>query len=356
MASLKDPNMVQMRLSRVLAWRAERRDKPSVRSKGMMESGHGESKLGLALAKGQRQHLFVSHGTNAQSTIPWLGQSLVKYCGISTCAFSPDPQAQLAEGEKRLFRDIAESAVFALLLTEGTAGRYLVQLQLRVAFQMRKPFLLLVETDERHGKPDLSKERSAALLTGRDGMPLLRPQHLDWVFDRLPAIPLQREPHALRVTLHEIRNQTERALQGLHSKVQTPPQELTLLLGDGDADSGSSQRRGERLQAESLAVGASMVSHGTTNGSALDDVPSSSSSLSSSSSSSSPETWSVAELGAWLHGLQLSAVATAAADEAIDGATVRLCANTACNLSALVTANLHCVCVTGNGDRPARLA
>ena len=96
---------------------------------------------------------------------------------------------------------VQSAAVFVLFLPAGSLERYFVQLEMQAAFRLRKPILLLHETDERYGKPNFRDERAAVVQRGRDGKPLVTQAQLGWIFDEVVGIPIRREAHEVTIAI-----------------------------------------------------------------------------------------------------------------------------------------------------------
>ena len=86
--------------------------------------------------------------------------------------------------------------------------------------------MLLIESDERFGKPDFAKERGATLQKARNGESLLTPSQLNWLFDEVVGIPVRREAHELSAMLEEIETHGRHVLTGEAGKAKYPPAEL----------------------------------------------------------------------------------------------------------------------------------
>ena len=119
---------------------------------------------------------------------------------------------------------VKDSAVFVLFLTDGTTERFYVQLEIREAFRLQKPILMIEETDDRFGKPNYAKE--SKLVPHMDqvtGSPVLDEKQLAWLFSEVTAIPVRRQAHELGGFLDEVERQTLLAIGGAGKR---PPAEL----------------------------------------------------------------------------------------------------------------------------------
>ena len=105
--------------------------------------------------------------------------------------------------------------------------------------------MLLVESDERFGKPDFAKERGATVQTGRDGKQLLTSAQVNWIFDEVVGIPVRREVHELSAMLEEIETHGRNVLTGTAAKAKYPPPELC---GTLDVEAKDSTQRVESVE------------------------------------------------------------------------------------------------------------
>jgi hypothetical protein len=123
-----------------------------------------------------------------------------------------------------MMRGVKDSAVFTLFLTSGTTERYFVQLEIREAFRLRKPIIMIEETDDRFGKPDFAEEMKPVLHTDEaTGMPILDGAQIAWLFSEVTAIPVRRQAHELPAFIDEVERQTQVAITGGGKR---PPVEL----------------------------------------------------------------------------------------------------------------------------------
>jgi hypothetical protein len=119
---------------------------------------------------------------------------------------------------------VKDSAVFVLFLTDGTTERFYVQLEIREAFRLQKPILMIEETDDRFGKPNYAKESKLVVHTDQvTGSPVLDEKQLAWLFSEVTAIPVRRQAHELAGFLDEVERQTSLAIGGAGKR---PPAEL----------------------------------------------------------------------------------------------------------------------------------
>ena len=145
----------------MLAKRAERRTKAEAQhlgGDGGVTSPHGggvgehSSRRGIPLpwTEGLKHHFFLSHKqANGGQTMAWLEGKL-----SGRDLFSWYDNMQDDRSEAGMMAGVEGSAVFLLFLTEGCIERYFVQAEMRQAFKLGKPFMLMYETDDRFGRPD----------------------------------------------------------------------------------------------------------------------------------------------------------------------------------------------------------
>ena len=96
-------------------------------------------------------HVFLSHSQReAQNSVAHLGL-LLRDAGIA--AWIDTESLRLAPGD--MARGIRNSAVFVVYLTSGYLERFFCQLELTVALALKKPIIVVYESDVRHGgSPD----------------------------------------------------------------------------------------------------------------------------------------------------------------------------------------------------------
>ena len=184
----------------------------------------GRPSTGIVLPEGQglENHFFLSHKQqNGGQTMAWL-ESKLAHRDLSAWY----DNAMEDRSEAGMLVGVQSAAVFVLFLTAGSLERYFVQLEMQAAFRLRKPILLLHETDERYGKPNFRDERAAVVQLGRDGKPLVTQAQLGWIFDEVVGIPIRREAHEVVAMLDEIELHARKVLEDLPAKAKRPPEEL----------------------------------------------------------------------------------------------------------------------------------
>ena len=209
----------------------------------------GRPSTGIVLPEGQglENHFFLSHKQqNGGQTMAWLESKLAHrdlsawydnamedrsvsraiVAGIWVAFFQKSASNHRCEQEAGMLVGVQSAAVFVLFLTAGSLERYFVQLEMQAAFRLRKPILLLHETDERYGKPNFRDERAAVVQLGRDGKPLVTQAQLGWIFDEVVGIPIRREAHEVVAMLDEIELHARKVLEDLPAKAKRPPEEL----------------------------------------------------------------------------------------------------------------------------------
>ena len=141
--------------------------------------------------------------------------------------FSWYDNMQEDRSEAGMMAGVKESAVFLLFLTQGTTERYFVQREMSEAFKLRKPIMLLYETDDRFGRPDFQQEAQPMLHSGPDGKNLVSQEQLSWLFGEIVGIPVRREAHELSSMLDEIETHARHAIQEPgQGKAKIPPVKL----------------------------------------------------------------------------------------------------------------------------------
>ena len=264
MTNLKNPDAVQQRAARVLASRSKRRTEAQIAANGNGNGngngggedllllpheigspgggggrgrsstiggggsggggGGGEQGRGIALpwSQGLKYHFFLSHKqANGGQTMAWLEGKL---SGRDLLSWYDNMQEDRSEAG--MMAGVKGSAVFLLFLTEGTIERYFVQREMSEAFSLRKPFMLMYETDDRFGRPDFGAEMKAKRQKGKDGEYLLTEEQIAWLFGECVGIPVRREAHELSSMLEEIETHARNAIQGEPGKAKLPPPEL----------------------------------------------------------------------------------------------------------------------------------
>ena len=151
---------------------------------------------------------------------------------------------QQDRSEAGMMAGVKASAVFLLFLTQGAVERYFVQRELAEAFKLRKPIMLMYETDDRFGRPDFGQERNATLQKGADGKSLLTAAQIEWLFSEVVGIPVRREAHELSGMLDEIETHARHAIQEPgQGKAKIPPLELCERSTDGEVPAISASSR-----------------------------------------------------------------------------------------------------------------
>eukprot|EP01052_Picozoa_sp_SAG31_P040627 SAG31_NODE_5930_length_2253_cov_1.243733_3_plen_302_part_00 len=228
MENLKDPNAAQKRAARVLAARARRR----VMAAGHLQEGGSlarpvETGVGppvLPWSSGLKWHFFLSHKqANGGQTMAWLEGKLA-----SRDVLAWYDNMQVDRSESGMMTGISQSAVFLLFVTEGCLERYFVQSELSHAFRLRKPLMMLYETDDRFGKPDFNSERNAVRHRDREGKYLLSEKQISWIFDEVVGIPVRREFHEVGPLLDELEQHCCNAIEGKQGKAKVPPVEMSV--------------------------------------------------------------------------------------------------------------------------------
>jgi hypothetical protein len=166
-------------------------------------------------------HLFLSHKqSNGGPTVAWLEAKFNQRQLLSW--YDNAQEDRTLDG---MMAGVRDTSVFLLFLTDGTTGRPFVQKELRQAFKLRKPFILIEETDDRFGKPDYGKETKPTLHVDSDtGRAILSQEQIDWLFNECTAIPVRRQAHELPAFLDEVVRQTRHACSG---GGKHPPPELS---------------------------------------------------------------------------------------------------------------------------------
>jgi hypothetical protein len=120
--------------------------------------------------------------------------------------------------------------------TKGVMAREFVQKELRQAFRLRKPIMLVAETDSRFGEPNFGEESStASLLDKSTGLAILSEAQIRWVFSEIVAIPMRRELHEEPSMLAKIESNGRMAAAGRDdamSNARRPPSELCTATGE----------------------------------------------------------------------------------------------------------------------------
>lgn len=185
--------------------------------------------------------------------------------------------------------------------TEGAVERYFVQREISEAFQLRKPFMLMYETDDRFGRPDFRQEMKAKRQKGRDGQYLLTEEQIAWLFGEVVGIPVRREAHELSGMLDEIETHARNAIQDKPGKAKVPPPELCTEQQQAPTETETSVSRVDEDGDETEPLQQPNVDWETV-------------------SRQSPAEWSTEAVSTWLRErLELPEVATAALQEAVDG-------------------------------------
>ena len=182
--------------------------------------GHDTGMDFITLPPELKFHFFLSHKqANGGNAVAWLEAKFDK-CGLISWY---DNMVQ-DRSEAGMMAGVRDSAVFVLFLTEGTTERLYVQLEIREAFRLQKPIVMIEETDDRFGKPDYAKE--SKLVTHTDqatGLPIVNEKQLAWLFSEVTAIPVRRQAHELSGFMAEVERQTGVAIAGGGKR---PPAEL----------------------------------------------------------------------------------------------------------------------------------
>jgi hypothetical protein len=133
-----------------------------------------------AVAPGDLKYdFFMSHKqSNGQDAVMTLRIYLSERCPGATFWLDTE-QNPTAEG----MRDgVKHCANFVLFCTEGATDSHWIQMEIRWALQYCKNIIIVTETDERHGRPDMET------LIGN------APEDLKQVFSHNVAIPWYRDP------------------------------------------------------------------------------------------------------------------------------------------------------------------
>eukprot|EP01047_Picozoa_sp_COSAG01_P002145 COSAG01_NODE_55_length_31115_cov_105.202533_2_plen_1797_part_00 len=241
-------------------------------------------------------HLFLSHKqSNGGPTVAWLEAKFNQRNLLSW--YDNAQEDRTLDG---MMAGVRDASVFLLFLTDGTTDRRFVQKELRQAFLLRKPFILIEETDDRFGKPDYGKERQPTLHVDDDtGRPILSQEQIDWLFNECTGIPVRRQAHELPGFLNEVVRQTRHACSGDGKR---PPPQLS-----GVAEGVPPQPSPAPAPAPAAAAAApAPVPAPTPEVAAVASVV---------------LNWSVDQLAQWLTDvMKLPVVATATVEEEIDGA------------------------------------
>eukprot|EP01048_Picozoa_sp_COSAG05_P000363 COSAG05_NODE_9_length_39734_cov_180.598067_27_plen_1828_part_00 len=175
----------------------------------------------MTLPPGLVNHFFLSHKqANGGPTVAWLEAKFTLRRLLSWYDNNADDRS-----EQGMMDGVRGAAVFVLFLTAGTIERYYVQLEIREAFRLRKPIIMIMETDERFGKPDFAAEMAAKLhVDSNTNVPIVSKQQISWLFSEVTAIPVRRQAHELPAFLDEVERQTRVIIEIAGGK--RPPTEL----------------------------------------------------------------------------------------------------------------------------------
>jgi len=133
--------------------------------------------------------LFLSHKqSNGQDTVLSLKMLLEKRLPDATFWLDTE-QNPTATG---MMDGVAECSHFLLFLTEGVTRSKWVQMEIRAAVENKKKIVLILETDSRHGAPDM-----ATLISET-------PEEIRMIFEQNVAVPWYRDPAFREVSLDKI--------------------------------------------------------------------------------------------------------------------------------------------------------